>query len=68
MNDSRRCRNQSSMIAGAAGTRKIIKAAAARILKAAAAGTTKSRKKRIDESSSLRNQGKNDSRSCRGQK
>ena len=29
------------MIAGAAGTRKIIKAAAARILKAAAAGTTK---------------------------
>ena len=38
------------------------------ILKAAATGTTKSRKKRIDESSSLRNQGKNDSRSCREQK
>ena len=56
------------MIAGAAGTRKIIKAAAARILKAAAAGTTKSRKKRIDENSSLRNQGKNDSRSYREQK
>ena len=38
------------------------------ISKAAAAGTTKSRKKRIDESSSFRNQGKKDSRSCREQK